>query len=197
MLTGLSRSLRALRFFWWWLRSALVLGWYQALYPTLTVGRKVRLRRGVYLHIVRGGSLRIGDNSYLDSYCQIIAHGHASIGARAFVGLGATIVAAEQVTIGDDALIAAYVTIRDQDHRLDGDEPFNRQGLVTAPVRIADNVWIGTKATILKGVTIGEGSVVAAHAVVRDAVDRSTVVGGIPARLIRKLADANPQSCGS
>jgi acetyltransferase-like isoleucine patch superfamily enzyme len=110
-----------------------------------------------------------------------------SIGANGFVGTGSIIVAAERVVIGEDALIAAYVTIRDQDHRLDDcTVPTNRQGLVTAPIEIGANVWIGTKATILRGVTIGDGAVVAAHSIVNAPVERLTVVGGIPAKLLKR-----------
>jgi acetyltransferase-like isoleucine patch superfamily enzyme len=139
--------------------------------------------------VVRGSTLIIGDNVAIDRNCQLVSEGALSIGADGFVGTGSIIVAAERVTIGRDALIAAYVTIRDQDHRHEiGSSPFNRQGLVTAPIEIGNNVWIATKATILKGVSIGDGAVVAAHAVVTESVGPGSIVGGIPAKLIKRGA---------
>jgi acetyltransferase-like isoleucine patch superfamily enzyme len=61
--------------------------------------------------------------------------------------------------------------------------------LVTGRVAIGDNVWIGTKATVLRGVTVEDGAVIGAHALVVDTVERRTVVGGVPAKLIKRLDD--------
>lgn len=85
-----------------------------------------------------------------------------------------------QITIGDDVLSGKEVFIRDSDvHYIEGSEP-------TAPITIEDHVWIGTRATILKGVTIGEGSVIASGAVVVHDVPPHSLVGGVPAKIIKK-----------
>jgi acetyltransferase-like isoleucine patch superfamily enzyme len=142
------------------------------------------------VNVVDGGSLHIGEGSNIEAGCQLVTEGELRIGPRAFVGTGSVIVANQRVIIGCDALIAAYVTIRDDAHKMEpGDLPYNRQGLATAPIDIGNNVWLGTKATVLRGVSIGDGAVVAAHAVVRSHVEARTLVGGIPAKLLRKLAD--------
>ena len=63
--------------------------------------------------------------------------------------------------------------------------PIKDQGLVKSPVRIGDDVWIGTKVTVLRGTDIGSGSVVAAGAVARAAYPERSVIGGVPARVLR------------
>lgn len=89
------------------------------------------------------------------------------------------------LTIGNDVRIGHRVSIITSDHQYsDPSRPIVEQGLSAAPVVIEDDVWIGCNATILKGVRIGRGSVIAAGAVVNQDVAQNTVVGGVPARVI-------------
>jgi acetyltransferase-like isoleucine patch superfamily enzyme len=112
------------------------------------------------------------------------AGGILRIGNQVFINTGTTISATAEVTIGDRVQIANGVSILDSDfHGLE-----NRDcPPPSEPIRIEDDVWIATKAIILKGVTIGRGAVVAAGAVVTRDVAPYTLVGGVPARLIRAL----------
>lgn len=88
----------------------------------------------------------------------------------------------KKITIGKNVAISHNVTIMDSDaHCLDED---NYE--MSKPVNIKDNVWIGTKATILKGVTIGQGSIIAAGAVVTKDVPERCIVAGVPARVIKE-----------
>ena len=90
------------------------------------------------------------------------------------------------ITIGDGVLIGHNVVLATANHAL---EPSKSRKLNYAPIKICDNVWIGSNVTILQGVTVGEWSVVAAGAVVTHDVEPFTVVGGIPAKFIRKVDD--------
>ncbi|QRD53838.1 acyltransferase (plasmid) [Pseudosulfitobacter pseudonitzschiae] len=82
-------------------------------------------------------------------------------------------------------MIAQSVSIRDTDHVFSRtDKPMNQQGIITAPIIVEDNVWIGHGATVLKGVRIGTGSVIAAGAVVVRDVEPFSIVGGVPAKKI-------------
>jgi acetyltransferase-like isoleucine patch superfamily enzyme len=155
------------------------------MYEGLVVGRDVRIGRGATLRVVRGGRMIIGDGSRIEAGCDLVAYGALEIGPRAFVGRGSILVATDRISIGTDALIAAYVTIRDQDHSIGQGQPFNQQDLVMAPVVIGDNVWIGTKASILKGVRVGSNAVIGAHALVNGDVADGAIVGGIPAKVLR------------
>lgn len=124
--------------------------------------------------------------------------GSLTVGARTFVG-ASTIVIAERVDIGDDVLIAWGCTIVDHDsHALRFDD--RRHDVVDwlrgakdwshveiRPVTIRDKVWIGLNAIIVKGVTLGEGSVVAAGSVVTRDVPPYALVAGNPARVVREL----------
>lgn len=86
------------------------------------------------------------------------------------------------ITIDDDAMIAANVQLISNNHDL-----HDHQLLVCKPVHIGRNAWIGAGATILPGVTIGENAVVAAGAVVTKDVEANTIVGGNPAKFIKKI----------
>ena len=66
-------------------------------------------------------------------------------------------------------------------------DPARQGDLIPAPIRIGKNVWIGSNSTILPGVTIGDGAVIAAGAVVSKDVPANTVVGGIPAKVLRRI----------
>jgi acetyltransferase-like isoleucine patch superfamily enzyme len=118
---------------------------------------------GVRLECWRGARITIGDGSYLNRNTEIVAAG--------------------SVTIGRDCKIGRDVIIMDSDqHQLPG------RALVVADVVIEDRVWIGARAMVLKGVTIGHDSIVGAGAVVtRDVPPRSVAVGQ-PARVIRANA---------
>ena len=96
--------------------------------------------------------------------------------------------AAESVTIGDNVLIASNVLITDSDHIVEpGGLPVTRNPkFVTRPVVVEPNCWIGQNAVILKGVTIGRESIVGANSVVTRDVAPYSIVGGNPARLIKR-----------
>jgi serine acetyltransferase len=94
---------------------------------------------------------------------------------------GVAIVCFEEIAIGRDVAIGPDVFIRDSDsHIISGPGRSS-----TEPIRIGDRVWIGARAVILKGVTIGDGAIVAAGSVVTKDVDPGTLVAGVPAKLIR------------
>lgn len=88
------------------------------------------------------------------------------------------------IYIGDMTLIGHHVVLATLNHDLD---PAKRGDLHPAPIRIGKGVWIGSNATILQGVTIGDGAVIAAGAVVTADVPENTVVGGVPAKVIKRI----------
>ena len=104
--------------------------------------------------------------------------------AGVFINFGCTFLDQGGITIGDGVFIAPDVKILTEGHP---EEPSRRHTLMTKPIKIGDRVWIGAGATILPGVTIGENAIVAAGAVVSRDVEPDTIVGGVPARVLRKI----------
>jgi acetyltransferase-like isoleucine patch superfamily enzyme len=106
------------------------------------------------------------------------------IGKNVFINHACTFLDMGGITIEDNALIGPKVNLITENHPLD---PTDRKALITKPILIKRNAWIGAAATILPGVTIGENSVVAAGAVVSKDVPDNVVVGGIPAKFIKTI----------
>jgi galactoside O-acetyltransferase len=153
--------------------------------------RKIIVNNGCYLEI--------GSNSMIEAAVSFDRdNAKVSIGDRTYIGTS-SIICAERVTIGNDILIAWGCTIVDHNsHSLIWDERKNDvvnwingkknwTNVSILPVTIEDKAWIGFNTVILKGVTIGEGSVVGAGSVVTMDVPPYTVVAGNPARIIKTI----------
>ena len=110
--------------------------------------------------------------------------GRVRIGERSYLGPFFSIQCVEEVTIGSDCLFGNFVSIIDNDHERAAGAPIASQPLAPAPVRIGHDCWLGEKAIVLRGVTIGDHAIVAAGALVRGDVPPYAVVGGVPARII-------------
>jgi len=109
---------------------------------------------------------------------------HTKIGKNVFINFDCTFLDLGGITIEDNVLIAPKVSLLSEGHPL---EPENRHALVPKPIHIKQNAWIGAGATILQGVTIGENAIVASGAVVSKDVPDNTVVGVIPAKIIKTI----------
>ena len=107
------------------------------------------------------------------------------IGKHVFINMGCKFQDQGGIFIGDGALIGHNVVLATLNHAM---SPRDRGTMIPAPIHIGKNVWIGSNATILPGVTIGDGAIVAAGAVVTRDVPENTIVGGVPARIMRHLS---------
>jgi acetyltransferase-like isoleucine patch superfamily enzyme len=104
------------------------------------------------------------------------------LGDRVFVNRGTVITARTDIQIGDDVLIGPYVVVNSGDHNyFDPTQPIGSQGHAAGPITIGNDVWLGAHCSILRGVKVGDGAVVAAGAVVIDDVPPRTLVAGVPA----------------
>ena len=111
-----------------------------------------------------GKNIHLGKNVFINSDCKFQDQGG--------------------INIGDDVLIGHNVVLATLNHE---ENPEKRGNLCPSPIKIGNKVWIGSNATILPGVTIGDGAIIAAGAVVTKDVSEKTVVGGVPAKIIRSL----------
>jgi len=165
----------------------------------VSVGKNFRIIRGVSQGIpYLSGKLfiEIGDNVTLHSVItlagsKVYDRPKLRIGNNSYIGSRASISVAREVTIGDHCYLAGNISIRDNDgHPMDPvrrrrNEAIDKEDV--KPVHIGNDVWIGSGATILKGVIVGDGAVIAAGSVVAKYVDSFNIVGGNPARLLRKI----------
>lgn len=106
------------------------------------------------------------------------------VGERTFINMGCKFQDQGGIFIGNDCLIGHNATLCTINHNFD---PEHRGDMTFKPIHIEDKVWIGANVTILQGVTIGEGAIVAAGAVVTRDVAPRTVVGGVPAKVIKTI----------
>ncbi len=148
----------------------------------------VFLDRGVELYARRGyGRLVLGRWLHLGVNTAVRCHeGTLSIGDKSVLGRDVSINCYLDVEIGAAALFADSVYVSDFDHKFgDLSRPIKDQGIDKTRVRIGPDVWIGTKATIARGVAIGHGAVVGANAVVTRDLPAYSVAVGVPARVIK------------
>jgi acetyltransferase-like isoleucine patch superfamily enzyme len=143
---------------------------------------------GKYPLIVSGGLVKIGERLAIRGTQGRVEIGSASggkltLGDRVFINWGSTVVAHFEIEIGDDCKIGELTAIFDTDYH--PIEP--GADVMKSRVSIGSNVWIGRNSIILPGVTIGDNSVIAAGSLVSSDVEANTLVGGTPARLIRRL----------
>ncbi len=168
---------------------------------TATVAPSARLYGTTSFDLFTPDNLTIAEHARVHGAVRVAAPAaRVSIGRFSYVGPGSLLLGEESISIGDYVYIANGVDILDSDaHSMDWRErrveaehaaagkPYPRDRIEARPVVIEDDVWIGAKATILSGVRIGRGAIVAAGAVVVKPVAPFTLVGGVPARLIREL----------
>lgn len=132
-----------------------------------------RLTLGKWIHFGEGTTIRCHEGTMV-------------IGDKTVFGTQVKVNGYLDVEIGEKCIIADWVYVCDFDHRTDDIfTPIKDQGIVKSPVRIGSDVWIGTKASVLKGSQIGDGCVLAAHCVVKGPVEPFMIVGGIPAKPLK------------
>jgi acetyltransferase-like isoleucine patch superfamily enzyme len=142
---------------------------------------------GVTFEIGKDAVVHLGRWSWIGHGCKIRCHeGEVHIGAKSVVGQECTISAFQHVSIGRECILADRVMLIDFDHGVvEVERPIRDQGIYKRDVRVGHNVWIGYGAAFLRGVTVGDNSIVGTYAVVTKDVPANAVVGGVPARLIR------------
>ena len=116
--------------------------------------------------------------------CPTNPDAEVRIGKWTTVGYHTYLFATTSITIGDNCLVAPFVYIVDANHGIKREVLIREQSMSAAPIHIADDVWIGTNAVILKGVKIGTGAVISAGAIVSCDVPEYAIVSGNPAKIV-------------
>jgi acetyltransferase-like isoleucine patch superfamily enzyme len=132
----------------------------------IRIGRDVAIRENCYLNAPKGGFVHIGEDVFIGMFCVIDGTGG--------------------VVIGNGAAISYHTSIISASHRYDDLAfPSGEQGFTALGIKIEDNVWIGANASILDGVTIGEGAIIGAGSVVTSDIPKFAIAVGVPARVIK------------
>lgn len=152
------------------------------------LGKRVEVyARPGYGRLILGRWVHVGDENRLRCH-----EGTMRIGDKCVFGRDNTINCYLDVEFGEATIVADWVYVCDFDHVTDDiARPIKDQGLVKTPVRIGADVWIGAKASVLRGSVIGRSSVIAAHAVVKGEIPAYSIAGGIPARVLKDRREAH------
>jgi acetyltransferase-like isoleucine patch superfamily enzyme len=142
---------------------------------------------GVRFEIGRDATVHLGRWSWIGHGCKVRVHeGELRVGAKTVFGQECTISGFKHISIGRECIIADRVMLIDFDHGVvEVERPIREQGIYKRDVHVGHNVWIGYGACVLRGVTVGDNSVVGTSSVVTADVPANAVVGGNPAKLIR------------
>lgn len=152
-------------------------------YPNLQFKGKVFIAPGCAIHVGHGASLSI-DSCHVARNVTLTAGAGSSMLVRAdYIGPNTTVVSRASVTIGSGSKLAENVVVRDGNH--DHSVPLAAMKFTQSPIVIGEDVWLGASSVVLAGVTVGSRSTVAAGAVVTRNVAEDSVVGGVPARLLK------------
>ncbi|HWW66788.1 MAG TPA: acyltransferase [Solirubrobacterales bacterium] len=145
------------------------------------------LGRRLELQIGRGGAISFGRFVWIGDGSKIRCHeGVVEVGDKTVMGQECTISAYRRVRIGEQCVIADRAMFIDFDHGVvEVERPIRVQGIYKRDVEVGSNVWVGYGACILRGVRVGDNSIIGANAVVTKDVPANAVVAGIPARVIR------------
>lgn len=160
----------------------------------VAAGKGLTLGDGVFINALSKGGVTIGENVSIGAgsilECtgvirelgeSIVIGDHVGFAQNAFISVRGT------VEIGDDCIFGPNVSIHSENHVFsDRNTPIRLQGATRLGVKIGKDCWIGSGAIILDGVTVGDGCVIAANAVVNKDVPAYSVVGGVPAKVIKE-----------
>lgn len=152
----------------------------------IELGRGCKIHADASIDATRSPGVRFGDKVTLNRYAYVQGgNGGVRLGDRVEINNFSIINGTGGVDIGEDTLIGPGVRIISYQHRYARNATIHSQAVDAKPIRIGRDVWLGANAIILAGVTIGDGAVVAAGAVVRRDVSAYTVVAGVPATVIK------------
>lgn len=149
-----------------------------------------------YAHVTQRRKLKLGAQVELSPNVSLRNGERIEIGARSHIGEQCALWAGDQtgrIVIGADALFGPQVYITVANYRFDAGAPVMRQERSERDVVIGADVWLGARVTVLPGVTIGDGSIVAAGAVVTEDVPPGSIAAGVPARVIRARSQRVPE----
>ncbi len=159
----------------------------------ISFGKFLKLGNDVFISALGKKGVQIGNNVGIGAFSRVVvstSFNHLgefiTIGNNVGIGEFAYLGGAGGIEIGDDCIIGQYFSCHAENHFFsDHSKPIRHQGIIRKGIKIGNNCWIGSKVTILDGVEIGSGCVVAAGAVVHQSFPKNSIIGGVPAKLLK------------
>ncbi|MDI9310781.1 MAG: acyltransferase [Limnohabitans sp.] len=167
--------------------------------PKIKWGKFLRLGNYVYVSALGRNGVAFGNNVSIGAYSRIIVSTSLNeigdsivFGNNVGIGEFAYLGGAGGLTIGDDCIVGQYLSCHPENHNCnDLTQLIRHQGVSRKGILIGANCWIGSKVTILDGVNIGAGCVIAAGSVVTKSFPENSIIGGVPAKFLKSRKDAN------
>ena len=176
-------NLRYARLYWryLWRRFFTRAGWRWRTNGPVFFGKRLELQIG------KRGTIRFGRFTWIGDGTKIRCHeGEVIIGDKTVLGQECTISAYRHVRIGEQCVVADRAMFIDFDHgTVEVERPIRRQGIYKRDVEVGSNVWVGYGACVLRGAQVGDNSIVGTNSVITKDVPANSVVGGVPARILR------------
>jgi acetyltransferase-like isoleucine patch superfamily enzyme len=150
--------------------------------PGCKIGDDVRIA-------LYGGTLLLGKAVDVRARCVFGVGGRLELAGSNMVSYGATFHCDDAITVGSMAVISEYCTLADLTHTFDGPHEWFLDNVTTSPIDLGENVWLGAKVTVARGVHIGSGSIIGANSVVVKDVPEGHLASGVPAQVVRPVGD--------
>ena len=161
--------------------------------PKIKFGKFLKLGNHVYISALSKNGVTLGNNVGIGDFSRIIVStslnqvgDYIKIGNNVGIGEFAYLGGAGGLEIGDECIVGQYLSCHPENHIYeDINVSIRHQGVTRKGIKIGNNCWIGSKVTILDGVEIGNGSIIAAGAVVNKSFPANSIIGGVPAKLLK------------
>ncbi|MDU6542638.1 acyltransferase [Clostridium sp.] len=174
------------------------LSWIRIIKYKIIFGRRFRFRglkhlyfgKGIKISIDNGCTLEFGEKIYIEDYCKFqCLGGNIIVGNNTYFNFNCNIVALDGINIGKDCLFGPNVGIYDHNHCFsDLNKRIALQGFSKERILLKNNIWIGANCTITKGVQIESCTIVGANSVINNIIKDSGLYGGIPAKFIKNIS---------
>ena len=156
-------------------------------------GKFLRLGNQVYVSALSKNGIHFGNNVSIGAFSRVIVSTSLNdigdkivIGNNVGIGEFAYLGGAGGLEIGDECIVGQYLSCHPENHNYENiNLSIRYQGVSRKGIKIGKNCWIGSKVTILDGVSIGNGSIIAAGSVVTKSFSENSIIGGVPAKLLK------------
>ncbi|WP_430399724.1 acyltransferase [Flavobacterium sp.] len=158
-------------------------------------GKNVTIDKGTTIDAFAYEKVVIGDGSRIGAYSLVTSTSHMSkygkglkIGSNSAIGRFSEFGASGGIEIGNDVIMGSYISFHSENHNFNNKNLLIReQGVTSKGIKLGNNIWVGAKVTFLDGCEIGNNSVIAAGAVINGKFPANSVIGGVPAKIIKSI----------